>query len=218
MPISTIAQRAGPGARLGDPRRRRRRRLPRRARGRRGDGPVNARRLHARRRGRRRLRRLYAEYRLLHDYFGRGGNDVMKRLQALATRGARMTALRRRRSRQRSPRPARTVCRAARRAVALRPRRLDRRQRLGARARRRPVRDQAVRGVATTTSRRRPMIVCDLDGNVVARHAGQRALARRATPPRTPTSTGTCRRSAASCTPTPPTPRPGRRAARRSRA
>jgi L-ribulokinase len=27
--------------------------------------------------------RLYAEYRLLHDYFGRGGNDVMKRLKRL---------------------------------------------------------------------------------------------------------------------------------------
>ncbi len=32
---------------------------------------------------------LYAEYKLLHDYFGRGGNDVMKRLKAikLAARG-----------------------------------------------------------------------------------------------------------------------------------
>jgi L-ribulokinase len=27
--------------------------------------------------------RLYAEYVTLHDYFGRGGNDVMKRLKAL---------------------------------------------------------------------------------------------------------------------------------------
>ena len=27
--------------------------------------------------------RLYAEYTLLHDYFGRGGNDVMKRLRAI---------------------------------------------------------------------------------------------------------------------------------------
>jgi L-ribulokinase len=26
---------------------------------------------------------LYAEYVKLHDYFGRGGNDVMKRLKAL---------------------------------------------------------------------------------------------------------------------------------------
>jgi L-ribulokinase len=29
---------------------------------------------------------LYAEYRLLHDYFGRGGNDVMKRLRAIRAR------------------------------------------------------------------------------------------------------------------------------------
>ncbi len=27
--------------------------------------------------------RLYSEYRSLHDYFGRGGNDVMKRLKSL---------------------------------------------------------------------------------------------------------------------------------------
>jgi len=27
--------------------------------------------------------RLYAEYQVLHDYFGRGANDVMKRLKAL---------------------------------------------------------------------------------------------------------------------------------------
>jgi L-ribulokinase len=27
--------------------------------------------------------RLYAEYQTLYDYFGRGGNDVMKRLRAL---------------------------------------------------------------------------------------------------------------------------------------
>ena len=29
---------------------------------------------------------LYREYRILHDYFGRGENDVMKRLKALRTR------------------------------------------------------------------------------------------------------------------------------------
>jgi L-ribulokinase len=27
--------------------------------------------------------RLFKEYQLLHDYFGRGANDVMKRLKAL---------------------------------------------------------------------------------------------------------------------------------------
>jgi L-ribulokinase len=29
---------------------------------------------------------LYEEYRALHDYFGRGANDVMKRLKALRSR------------------------------------------------------------------------------------------------------------------------------------
>ena len=29
---------------------------------------------------------LFAEYRLLHDHFGRGGNDVMKRLRAIRAR------------------------------------------------------------------------------------------------------------------------------------
>ena len=27
--------------------------------------------------------KLYAEYKILHDYFGQGGNDVMKRLKAI---------------------------------------------------------------------------------------------------------------------------------------
>jgi L-ribulokinase len=27
--------------------------------------------------------RLFAEYQLIHDYFGRGANDVMKRLKAM---------------------------------------------------------------------------------------------------------------------------------------
>jgi L-ribulokinase len=27
--------------------------------------------------------KLYQEYKLLHDYFGRGGNDVMKRLKEI---------------------------------------------------------------------------------------------------------------------------------------
>ena len=33
--------------------------------------------------------RLFAEYTLLHDYFGRGGNDVMHRLSALRREGHR---------------------------------------------------------------------------------------------------------------------------------
>ena len=32
--------------------------------------------------------KLFAEYRILHDYFGRGANDVMKRLKAFRTTGA----------------------------------------------------------------------------------------------------------------------------------
>ncbi len=28
-------------------------------------------------------KKLYAEYKLLHDYFGRGANDVMKRLKEI---------------------------------------------------------------------------------------------------------------------------------------
>ena len=87
--------RAGPGARLGDPRRGRRRRLPRRARGRRRRWagrdrgvyqpiPANVEAYDA----------LFAEYTLLHDYFGRGANDVMHRLRAM-----RRAADRRRRAR-----------------------------------------------------------------------------------------------------------------------
>ena len=48
------------------------------------------------------------------------------------------------------------------------------------------------------------MILCDLDGNVDPGHAGLATAARRATPRRTPTCTGTCPRSAASCTRTRP--------------
>ena len=31
------------------------------------------------------LDKLFAEYKLLHDYFGRGGNDVMMRLRDIAS-------------------------------------------------------------------------------------------------------------------------------------
>ena len=77
-------ERAGSGARLGDPRGGRRGRLPRRAHRGCGDGPRHA--------GRRTrptpapadaYDALYAEYRGLHDHFGRGGDDVMKRLKAI---------------------------------------------------------------------------------------------------------------------------------------
>ena len=35
--------------------------------------------------------RLYTEYKILHDYFGRGGNDAMKRLKAIAAEAKRQT-------------------------------------------------------------------------------------------------------------------------------
>jgi L-ribulokinase len=35
---------------------------------------------------------LYAEYRILHDYFGRGGNDAMKRLRAIRDRALAVTS------------------------------------------------------------------------------------------------------------------------------
>ena len=69
-------------------------------------------------------------------------------------------------------------------------------------------------GVAYDELDAEAMVVCDLDGDLVE---GDRAPVV-ATPPPTPTSTGTCPRSAASCTPTPPTRPPGRPAASRSRA
>ena len=62
------------------------------------------------------------------------------------------------------------------------------------------------------------MILCDLDGNVIEGTPGADRSPVVATPRRTPTCTGTCPRSAASCTRTPPTRPRGRRAARRSRA
>ena len=72
------------------------------------------------------------------------------------------------------------------------------------------------------------MVVTDLYGTPVnslsADADGDRPVGatrtsrRRRTPQRTPTSTGTCRTSAVWCTPTPPTPRPGPRGAKRSRA
>ena len=38
---------------------------------------------------------LYAEYRALHDHFGRGGNDVMHRLRAIRNAARDATAARR---------------------------------------------------------------------------------------------------------------------------
>ena len=62
------------------------------------------------------------------------------------------------------------------------------------------------------------MILCDLDGSRRPGHRRAASARRPATPRRTPTSTGTCPRSAVSCTRTRRTPWPGRPAARRSPA
>ena len=84
-PLSVIV-RAGPGAGLGHPRRGRRGRLP--------DVPAAAAAMGGKREAVYRpdpasadvYDRLYAEYLLLHDYFGRGTNEVMHRLRALRDR------------------------------------------------------------------------------------------------------------------------------------
>ena len=83
---AAVRRRLGPGAgaRLGDPRGGRRRRLPGRGRRGRGDGRVRgATRTSRIRTALRAYDELYAEYRRLHDHFGRGGNDVMRRLRAI---------------------------------------------------------------------------------------------------------------------------------------
>ena len=118
---------------------------------------------------------LYREYVRLHDYFGRGENDVMKTLRGLRAGEAastgrsggltmRLEALRR------GARPA------ARRAAAPRPRRLDRRQRQRPRPGDRARGDQAVR---------RPLR--GPDGRVDGRPRPRRAASSRARTSRRPT-------------------------------
>ena len=82
LPLSIDRLRPGPGARLGDPRGCRRRGISRRARPPPAMGrveraiylpdPARAPAYDV----------LYADYRALHDHFGRGGDDVMHRLKA----------------------------------------------------------------------------------------------------------------------------------------
>ena len=75
--------RAGSGAGFGDPRRRRRRRLPGRRAASDAMGRVERAVYTPDPRAADVYDRLYAEYRLLHDHFGRGANDVMKRLKQM---------------------------------------------------------------------------------------------------------------------------------------
>ncbi len=113
---------------------------------------------------------LYREYLRLHDYFGRGENDVMKTLRA----PARPRALRARRRGGLTMRlevAARAARRAARRAAAQRAGRLDRRQRQRARPRDGARRDQAVR---------RPL--CRPDRRIDGRGRPRRADRRRGVP------------------------------------
>ena len=166
-------------------------------RGRRGAmGKVKRGRLHARRGRRRRLRPAVRRVPALHDHFGRGeargGNarccTGSATLREDAWPGASTRAA------------ARRSCDLHARADPLRPGRLDRRATSRPRV---PGEDLMVikpSGVAYDELTPENMIVCDLDGN--ARRG--RATRRPATPPRTPTSTGTCRTSAGSCTRTAP--------------
>ena len=73
--------------------------------------------------------RLYAEYATLHDYFGRGGNDVMHRLRAMRREASTSERARR------SGAAARGRLRAARRARPVGARHVDERQRQRPRAR-----------------------------------------------------------------------------------
>ena len=159
---------------------------------------------------------MYAEYRRLHDYFGRGENTVMRSLRKPATR-------RRRAGRywyDDSPAdpaahratPGRGV-RTARRADPVESGRLDRRQRLGPGAGCRPAGGQAVRG------RLQPADPAEHGGHRLRRRRRRgrcrsvvRHLCRRLSS--TPTWTGW----AGWCTPTPRTPPPSPRAANRSPA
>ena len=181
--------RAGPGARLGDPRRGRRRRLPRRAGRGQGDGQGASRHVFTARRGRAPPTTSSSQqYRALHDHFGRGASDACARLKAIRAGGPRVTAMtarRGRRARHRRPRCAPRSRAPARRAHPLPAGRLDRRQRLRPGARQRPAWSSSPAGVSYD----------DLDAGEHGRlrprrPASSRASARRPrTPRRTPTST-----------------------------
>ena len=205
LPITSTASRPGPGARLGDPRRRRRRRLHadvRRRRARWAGCERDASTCPIRRRADA-YDELYAEYRGCTTTSAGAPNG---RATTCCTACASAGTERRPDDRSeptRSRRLREQVGRAARRARPLRARRLDRRATSPAGS---PAHDLFVikpSGVGYDELTPESMVV------VRPRRQRRRGRPRprRATPPPTPTSTGTCPRSAASCTPTPPTPR-----------
>ena len=144
--------------------------------------------------------RLYADYVVLHDYFGRGANDVMKRLKgAGAPHEPRCPA-----PRSREPAP---------RAAPQRPRHLDQRQHQRPRLLVGHDADQAERRHLRGADARTAWCSATTTGG-----CWQGASSRRPTRRRTATSTATCRASAASCTRTARMPRRGRPTPARSRA
>ena len=160
---------------------------------------------------------LYAEYRTLHDYFGRGANDVMHRLKARR----RAAPPRRGRDDVSWPRSTSPSAGCARRWPRLHGE-LTRNGLVawtagnvsGAGARRRTCMVIKPSGVSYDE------LTADVDGRLRPRRqrSSTASTPRPPTRRRTPTSTGTCPRSAAWCTPTPRTPPRGPPAASRSRA
>ena len=87
--LSLIESDQGPALGVGHARRGRGGRLPRHRGGHGGDGQGAAGGVHARcRAASEAYDALYAEYATLHDYFGRGANEVMHRLRRIRRRGA----------------------------------------------------------------------------------------------------------------------------------
>ena len=149
---------------------------------------------------------LYADYMRLHDHFGRGGDDVMHR--AAPPRGAGSSSVIDTLSELR-----RTVCDLH----AELPRHGLVAWTSGNLSARVPGEELMVikaSGIPFEDLTPEHMVLCDFDGR------RRRGRPRRppATPPPTATSTATCRRPAASPTPTAPTPPRGPRAARASPA
>ena len=176
-------------------------------------GPARTRRVAARRRRGRRLRPAVRRSTSSCTTTSAAAPTLMHRLARRCARSAGPD--------ERLPTPSWRLIAELRRSVAALhhelvrygPRRVDRRQRLGPRARRRPDGHQAQR-----RRLRRPHARGRWSCATSTAGSSRATSPRRATPPRTPTSTGTCPRSAASSTPTPPTPWPGRPGASRCRA